>query len=44
MLVMSEVIARELGLKPRARIRSMAMVGCDHQLWVTGRFRRQNWR
>ncbi len=29
MLVMSESRARELGLTPRARIRSMAVVGCD---------------
>ncbi len=28
MLVMSESRARELGLKPRARVRSMAVVGC----------------
>lgn len=29
MLLMSEARARELGLKARARIRSMAVVGCD---------------
>ncbi|MFK3751838.1 acetyl-CoA C-acyltransferase, partial [Escherichia coli] len=29
MLVMSESRAHELGLKPRARVRSMAVVGCD---------------
>ncbi len=29
MLVMSAAKAKELGLKPRARIRSMAVAGCD---------------
>ncbi len=29
MLVMSESRAHELGLKPRARVHSMAVVGCD---------------
>ncbi|ECN1445867.1 acetyl-CoA C-acyltransferase, partial [Salmonella enterica subsp. enterica serovar Enteritidis] len=36
MLVMSESRARELGLKPRARIRSMAVVGCDPSIMGYG--------
>ncbi|MDI5811209.1 hypothetical protein MJM95_27490, partial [Salmonella enterica subsp. enterica serovar Anatum] len=30
------LIARELGLKPRARIRSMAVVGCDPSIMGYG--------
>ncbi|WP_158782002.1 acetyl-CoA C-acyltransferase FadA [Pantoea sp. BAV 3049] len=36
MLVMSESRARELGLKPRAYIRSMAVVGCDPSIMGYG--------
>ncbi|EOI3548552.1 acetyl-CoA C-acyltransferase FadA [Cronobacter dublinensis] len=36
MLVMSESRARELGLTPRARIRSMAVVGCDPSIMGYG--------
>ncbi|WP_312203784.1 acetyl-CoA C-acyltransferase, partial [Mixta calida] len=36
MLVMSESRARELGLKPRARIRAMAVVGCDPSIMGYG--------
>ncbi|BBU79309.1 hypothetical protein EIMP300_07090 [Escherichia coli] len=36
MLVMSESRARELGLKPRARVRSMAVVGCDPSIMGYG--------
>lgn len=33
---MSESRARELGLKPRARVRSMAVVGCDPSIMGYG--------
>lgn len=36
MLIMSESRARELGLKPRARIVSMAVVGCDPSIMGYG--------
>jgi len=36
MLIMSESRARELGLKPRARIKSMAVVGCDPSIMGYG--------
>lgn len=36
MLVMSESRSAELGLKPRARIRSMAVVGCDPSIMGYG--------
>lgn len=36
MLVMSESLALELGLKPRARIRAMAVVGCDPSIMGYG--------
>ncbi|WP_312974302.1 acetyl-CoA C-acyltransferase FadA [Atlantibacter sp.] len=36
MLAMSESRARELGLTPRARIRSMAVVGCDPSIMGYG--------
>ncbi|QHM72828.1 acetyl-CoA C-acyltransferase FadA [Mixta intestinalis] len=36
MLVMSESRARELGMTPRARIRSMAVVGCDPSIMGYG--------
>ncbi|EES8130707.1 acetyl-CoA C-acyltransferase FadA [Escherichia coli] len=36
MLVMSESRAHELGLKPRARVRSMAVVGCDPSIMGYG--------
>ena len=36
MLVMSESRARELGLTPRARVRSMAVVGCDPSIMGYG--------
>ncbi|HIB5581180.1 TPA: acetyl-CoA C-acyltransferase FadA [Klebsiella pneumoniae] len=36
MLLMSESRARELGLKPRARVRSMAVVGCDPSIMGYG--------
>lgn len=36
MLVMSESLAQELGLKPRARIRAMAVVGCDPSIMGYG--------
>lgn len=36
LLVMSEARARELGLKPRARIRSMAVVGCEPSIMGYG--------
>ena len=36
MLVMSESRARELGLTPRARIRAMAVVGCDPSIMGYG--------
>lgn len=36
MLVMSESRARELGLTPRARIRSMAVAGCDPSIMGFG--------
>lgn len=36
LLVLGESRARELGLKPRARIRSMAVVGCDPSLMGYG--------
>ncbi|AUX95125.1 acetyl-CoA C-acyltransferase FadA [Mixta gaviniae] len=36
MLVMSESRARDLGLKPRARIRAMAVVGCDPSIMGYG--------
>jgi len=36
MLVMSESRCTELGLKPRARIRSMAVVGCDPSIMGYG--------
>lgn len=36
MLVMSESRARELGLTPRARIKSMAVVGCDPSIMGYG--------
>lgn len=36
LLVMSESRARELGLKPRARIRAMAVVGCDPSIMGYG--------
>ncbi|BDH47605.1 3-ketoacyl-CoA thiolase [Salmonella enterica subsp. enterica serovar Choleraesuis] len=36
LLVMSESKARALGLKPRARIRSMAVVGCDPSIMGYG--------
>ncbi|WP_034949343.1 acetyl-CoA C-acyltransferase FadA [Erwinia oleae] len=36
MLVMSESRARELGFKPRARVRSMAVVGCDPSIMGYG--------
>jgi acetyl-CoA acyltransferase len=36
MLVMSESRARELGLKARARVRSMAVVGCDPSIMGYG--------
>ena len=38
MLLMSESRARELGLKPRARVRSMAVVGCDPSIMAMARF------
>ncbi|KLU14970.1 MULTISPECIES: acetyl-CoA C-acyltransferase FadA [Xenorhabdus] len=36
MLIMSESKAKALGLKPRARIRSMAVVGCDPSIMGYG--------
>ena len=36
MLLMSESRAKSLGLKPRARIRSMAVVGCDPSIMGYG--------
>ncbi|EKN4695831.1 acetyl-CoA C-acyltransferase FadA [Yersinia ruckeri] len=36
MLIMSESRAKSLGLKPRARIRSMAVVGCDPSIMGYG--------
>ncbi|BCQ37014.1 MULTISPECIES: acetyl-CoA C-acyltransferase FadA [Erwinia] len=36
MLVMSESLARESGLTPRARIRAMAVVGCDPSIMGYG--------
>jgi len=36
MLVMSESLAREYGLTPRARIRAMAVVGCDPSIMGYG--------
>ncbi|MCG7390648.1 acetyl-CoA C-acyltransferase FadA [Pantoea sp. ACRSB] len=36
MLVMSESRARELGLTPRARIKSMAVIGCDPSIMGYG--------
>ncbi|WP_409309991.1 acetyl-CoA C-acyltransferase FadA [Pectobacterium sp. B1J-3] len=36
MLIMSENRARELGLSPRARLRSMAVVGCDPSIMGYG--------
>ena len=36
MLVMSESHARELGLQPRARIKAMAVVGCDPSIMGYG--------
>ncbi|ROR04669.1 acetyl-CoA C-acyltransferase FadA [Erwinia sp. JUb26] len=36
MLVMSESRSAELGLKPRARIRSMAVIGCDPSIMGYG--------
>ena len=36
MLVMSESLAQELGLTPRARIRAMAVVGCDPSIMGYG--------
>ncbi|MBD8216822.1 acetyl-CoA C-acyltransferase FadA [Erwinia persicina] len=36
MLVMSESLAQELGLKARARIRAMAVVGCDPSIMGYG--------
>jgi acetyl-CoA acyltransferase len=36
LLLMAEETARELGLKPRARIRAMATVGSDPTLMLTG--------
>ncbi len=36
MLVMSEQKAKELGLTPRARIRSMAVAGCDPSIMGYG--------
>lgn len=36
MLVMSKSRARELGLKPRARIKAMAVVGCDPSIMGYG--------
>ncbi len=36
MLVMSESRARDLGLKPRACVRSMAVVGCDPSIMGYG--------
>ncbi|MCX8962841.1 acetyl-CoA C-acyltransferase FadA [Erwinia psidii] len=36
MLVMSELRAKELGLKPRAYLRSMAVVGCDPSIMGYG--------
>lgn len=36
MLVMSESLAQELGLKPRARIRAMAVVGCEPSIMGYG--------
>ncbi len=44
MLVMSESRAHELGLKPRARVRSMAVVGCDPSIMGYGPVPASSWR